>query len=89
MAYLVTKSTLTSQLHVDNLSKDTLSMALMKTEDTFVKGVLAVFPERAREMILSGMEGLMNSSLQDVEKARKELLTHVHLELKKIGGIKL
>ncbi len=74
---------------LDNLSKDTLSMALMKTEDTFVKGVLAVFPERAREMILSGMEGLMNSSLQDVEKARKELLTHVHLELKKIGGIKL
>ncbi len=75
-------------LLLDGFDKNSLALALMKTESDFVKKVLSVFPDRARDMVLSNMEGLLDKSLDDVEGARKDLLGHIHLELVKSGGLK-
>ena len=73
---------------LDNIDKETLALSFMKTDNDFVSSTLAVFPDRAREMILSNMESYLDRSLEDVENARREVLTHVHLELKRTGGLK-
>ena len=74
---------------LDGFTKEKLALALMKTEESFVKSVVQVFPDRARDSILSIMEGNLDKSLDEVELARRELLTHIHIELTKMGGLKI
>jgi flagellar motor switch protein FliG len=76
-------------LILDSFDPERLALAMMQTENDFVSRILTVFPDRARERILSAMEGFNERSIVDVENSRRELLSHIHHELKKKGGLRL
>jgi len=71
---------------LDSFDRDLLVSALVGTEEVYREKILMVVPQRMRMAIQSGLEGKVDQSPLETERARKALLSAVRTELLASGG---
>jgi flagellar motor switch protein FliG len=73
---------------LETVDRGKLAEALLNCEEDFIVGLLGGFPERQKQMIMSSLQEKTDITIDDVEKARKEIVQHVRKELIKQGGVR-
>ncbi len=71
---------------INDFDRDTLAVALTNAPEDIYNHIMQLLPDRMQQMIYSIMETKVDSSNEEIEKARDKLIRYVMQNLKKTGG---